>query len=855
MLNVPSPFVFTGLLEVNLSPALSHTSIRQSGIIRSMCEGLLGLTVDRIDRGSPNSKIPNNNGTPCRNRDAHGRTWNPKLPHPIEKWRAISTLPSTGDNARSFQRSCVNPESKFRTHHFILRGQHLSRRGLVRAERGVREAIAACVIGDWWKYRLVAARQFRDRRACAVTVLSRWMRKLVVQHRRRALRAKHERSASIVQRRWRKLRVRMLERQQLAVQIEACILIQNTWRFYRLARLRRTRRMHRKIALGVKACVRVLHSQRRKRVANTLLHAVVAAKARNTRRQGATVVLLRAIWKSARRRRQSRLRLQRFVRVRCLLPWRLSGLRSERAVRRENRAAAAITTAIRKALTLSRRARIVLAARSLQAWWRTLRWKWKKQKLKRNSIIIVQRAWLRSRQQTENASNAKQRPNTDTRLHKERSSATMEKQPPSALFTMAMDEGAPGSWETYPSTFASDNHPDNPLPDDRQNRGVAESLNHEGLRHLSPRHKYTAASNLTTCAQGLSLPSGSTTWRRRQTWPHLVLADGRGADGMSLSSNRVSSDATTLVEDWTCSAQILPGADEESCRGNPRTDGSCFYHQYDTAAITREAATSVVQNTNPKETSTKHSSEAHKPQHGRRRTSTTDSVKRGRERHVADGEKRPPGILTLDGIMRDRPLTESIAKVRGKARVGRVRWGTQHLQPRKGESERTRWREKSQERTGRGDVGGSSGAGGSLGGVLHPPAGGAMRVRTRASGIRTRNQVPQGRAQAASINMSTSSRKYKQATSGRCGVTRNRPVLLARSSDSFSFEQSDEHEVSSGRHRSVGGTNPKRSWTDTLLLGGGTFANRKAKGAHGTHVWGVGGQSGAILQMLALSEA
>lgn len=405
-----SAVAWSGLLEVNLSPALRHSSKHQSAIIRSMCEGLLRLTVDRIfpaaqsstsnvgvDHESLASETPRRTGTPEVGR---GREEQANQVHLFGKWRPITTTTPSGSKKEQSETlsssldgklaldtrvSVRNPSAQV----FSLRGRHLTRRSLARAERGVREATAVKVLTAWWRSTAEERRKKRCRKLCAIAEINTWIAKLIVP--RRAQRANSERSASVIQALWRQASVRMSETRNL---VTACIVVQTMWKRWQLNQRCSSRRIHRKVSSGLHAWARAVLCRRQK-AGKTIYRAVIAATMRQKGKRHAAAVIVGGLKMACNRRRRSRVQLQRFARMPCLLQVRLAALFSARVSRVHNKAATIVARAVRRGLTRSCIIRATLAVRTLQCWSRKILRRWKDRYA---ATVMIQQAWRQAKQ-------------------------------------------------------------------------------------------------------------------------------------------------------------------------------------------------------------------------------------------------------------------------------------------------------------------------------------------------------------------------------------------------------------------------------------------------------------------------
>lgn len=421
---------------MNLSPALSHSSKHHSEVIRSMCEGVLRLTVDRIfppprhpssadvktsiysdaDYEATNTMDTGDAGQKNESKKGESHPRDNERSHPFGKWTRISfptssscsskpdrephqdtARPSSTGESSSFSSPTseghvlTTADAVYRNAQvFSVRGRHLSRHGLARAERGVRETMAATLLAACWRARADGIREWRVRESRAIAVVRRWVVTLVARRRRAALRAIFEISARRVQVQWRRRYLRVSARRQMILKTDASVRVQAAWRLFKLNHRCRIRRIRYAVAVGMKRWASVLLRRRRNRAAHTISQAVAAETARRRRQRSAARVVARFFRATYRRRRQSRLRLQRFARMPCLLTARLAAQKCNRIARTQNEAGIIILGALRTAAARSGRARVVLAARTLQEWGRQVL---RRRSLLRASAVAVQRIW------------------------------------------------------------------------------------------------------------------------------------------------------------------------------------------------------------------------------------------------------------------------------------------------------------------------------------------------------------------------------------------------------------------------------------------------------------------------------
>ncbi|CAM9495175.1 unnamed protein product [Ectocarpus sp. 6 AP-2014] len=376
------------LLEVNLSPALSHTSKRQSAIIRSMCEGLLRLTVDRK---FPALQPPSSCGGVDPESNDYDSLKQAEDQHCSGKWRPICPSTVGHESVVDVGQSIGRPSAEV----LSLRGQHLTKKGLARAERGVREATAANVLRAWWLSRADECRETRSRKSHTIAEISPWIIRLIARRRRKALQAKKERSARVIQAGWRRASARMLETRSHIARVAACVVLQTMWRRRKLERCYRSRQTRCKVSSGLRRWASSFLARRRKRAVEIVRRAVFDAAMRQKQHQRhAATVIARGVGAACKRRRRSRIVLQRFARMSCLLQVRLVARSLERASRIQSRAATTIARALRRSMGQSITVR---AVRSLQLWSRGVLCR--RRQLLHTSISVIQRGWRRACQQ------------------------------------------------------------------------------------------------------------------------------------------------------------------------------------------------------------------------------------------------------------------------------------------------------------------------------------------------------------------------------------------------------------------------------------------------------------------------
>lgn len=523
------------------------------------------------------------------------------------KWRPITTAPQSGSHKRNPSETSSPSDARGGVRHpsaqvFSITGRRLTRRSLARAERGVREATAARVLTVWWRSIADECREARSRKIWATARVSAWVTKVVARRQREALRSRTERSARVVQARWR----RATEIRRLAARAAACVVVQRVWRKWQRERRYTYRRVRRNVLLSLQSWARSILSRRQNTARKTIARAVTAAMTRHASKQhSAAAVILRGLEKACNRRRQSRLRLQRFARTPCLLRMRLAALSLARADRVQNGAATIVARAFRRALVRSAIVRAAFAARTLQYWYRTLLWRWGK---RYTSTVTIQQAWRRRRTQ--------------------RFPAEAEEQPPrkSAVKTAATETSTPT--KKVPACAA---HPGKLLAAD--GAATLDTCGHENnVDKLSPCRQATGVALAgCSCAPQSSPPDSSV----EENTIHGLRVPVNGENLTPSALRCDQSVATTARESWSDPDLCLADGGAQSCRSYVSGDGNLSY------AETRCCATTTVVTAR----------RMFSPISGRNTPRTAGTERR--KPMAADKDESPGGILDLEDILPD----------------------------------------------------------------------------------------------------------------------------------------------------------------------------------------------------------
>lgn len=673
-----------------MSPALSHSSKRQSGMIQSMCEGLLRLTVDRIfppPSPQPSSakfhdETPSFDGpeTVTDDNEQGGKHVSAgNLSHQPGRWRLLTTPRSPfrkkGDKRAALSsastplaqaldsrvkppvKACpADPSSQI----FTVRGRHLSRRDLVRVERGVRGATAVRVLEDWWKSKVEGCTRLRLRKSWASAVISRWVVILVTRRRQRAIRASHERSARVRQRQWKQLSVRSLEHRRLAALSEACVLVQTTWRARRLERLRRSKLLRLKISVGLGDWARALHSRRRKKAAEIALGVALAAKKRHlNRKRHAAEIIARALKTACSRRRKSLLPPQRNPCNLCQLSVVPVAQNLQRVDYVECRAATIIQRARRNTVArwAANNIRVSLA-RTLQEWFRTVLRNWER---RRNSAAVVQRAWRQARQQRTHAGLRNDLHATDSGNHDVFGSAVVEE--PQSITAAAGAKARDTSvapWGTTSGVKAGDTCQEGvayPLVNKRETDGdivVSGDGGDSSSGSISCSSCHTASTK-----EGYSL--------------EIIGLEGGNlrADEPPISGDEVLSQATTAHEDWEVPAlNSAEGGVASDYSGKDSGEESEPGEEGRTKTASTATAILPPPNTPNRNTNSQHTRDLCYAEEAR--MAQNSSYSRGKqavgqaERAVVETRDHYSGILSLDWMLCDIIDTKRPKRVTGR---------------------------------------------------------------------------------------------------------------------------------------------------------------------------------------------
>ena len=667
-----------------MSPALSHTSKRQSSMIRAMCEGLLRVTVDRIFpppqpwSSSADEETSSLNGPETvteENGHESKRTSAGNLPHYQRgRWRSLTVPPrppsrsgqkgssSVSISTRVAQtldgrvmpvNTCVaNPSSQ----NFTVRGRHLSRRGLVRAERGIREATAVKMLEDWWGSKIEGCRRLRSRKSWADAVIRRWVVRLVTRRRQRALLAETDRLARLRQRQWRRLSDRILENRRMVAFGEACILVQTAWRARRLERLRRSKGLRGKVAGGLRGWARALHSRRRKKAAEIALGAAsTATKLQQKRKISAAEIIVRTLKTAGNRRRQNLLPQQRPASALGLFPPVPVAQVLGRADLVRRRAATTIQIVLRKVVARSAIGAIRTASvRTLQKWFRTVLRKWER---RRASAVIVQRVWRRAKQR---------KAYSVRRMHPNVTNNGLLNVSQSAVVEDAQSRAVAANLRGINLSVCQAKH--------GSTAGVQPQ---EGDVHPHARGRETDGENAGSghVISGCALASTSvcsshhiTSSTVRYSMDSFGADDSLCAESSSVSADGLLSQATTAHENWVPAPNQVE-RDVESCSGKDsgEENGS------DEARRTKEdtATTAAVSHRSREKTSSHRTRNWNRTDARVAITSSCNIRKAVEQTKIARAEDNQPtaGILSLDRILcdivdntRSKPATRKSAK-------------------------------------------------------------------------------------------------------------------------------------------------------------------------------------------------
>lgn len=831
-----------------------------------MCEGLLRLTVDRIfpapqsptlnvdgDDERLDSDTPKRVGTP---EPGSGGEDQANQVHLFGKWRPITTQSPPGSKKEQYETSssslddnpiidtCVgarNPSA----HVFSLRGRHLTRRSLARAERGVREATAVKVLSTWWRSTAEERRTTRSRKLCAIAEINKWVVKMIAQ--RRALQAKSERSATVIQTIWRQASARKSEARNLAT---ACIIVQTMWRRWQLIQRCNSRRIQRKVSSRFQTWAGDLLSRRRK-AGKTILRAVISLTTRLKGKRYATAVVTRQLKMACTRRRRSRLQLQRFARMPCLLKVRLAALSSARIACVCSKAANIVVRAVRRNAVQSSTLRATLAARTLQCWSRRMLRRWK---ARFAATLMIQQAWRRAKQRRISALG---KLSCFVEDHSRGYSLAVAGESPPETVAKAT---AAAEWSINAPVcaialgkVASDGHQQGSTSVGIPVLDVSGSGN---LGTFFPRSQV----NGTKKAGDSPSPRCSTpTYRTAEehvTGSLPVAVDGE-YDTSPSSSNELLSLATTTREGWTDPDLCLAEGDMQSCHSHSSGDCVLSYNEGHCRTVVPTRGSGPYSGTISCQMSNGCTDGGEDGQRSRRLTRRTVGPRKGKPRTT---HERSGGILSLEDILPNLRRRRQNSLLEGK-RCGRSEVLRQHKHVR-----HTTIKGNKLQRLG--DTPATSGDYCSDTGCPYPPAGGAQPINTHAPcSMRKLTQRALGKADA----------RIKLASHGFGG--RNNRDKTAGSIDcapppfSFGFlvaPQNDIHRPRIGRNctrtaKTISGLasakrhsregTPSRSARTTDNAKGGVGAMGVRHGS--TMLRGRGGSircKGGVLEMLAFLE-
>lgn len=780
-----------------------------------MCEGLLRLTVDRIfpaplppasnvdvDDGSldldTSTKIDASGAASCSEaRENHARRFG--------KWRPITKAPPPSPHNHNQSESSFPPDARGGVRNpsalvFSLSGRHLTRRSLARAERGVREATAVNVLTVWWRSIADERQKTRSRRLCAMAQIGAWAIKIAARRRRRALRSK---SARVIQARWRRAR----EVRSLAARMAACVVVQTVWRQWKCKRRRTSRRVRRRVFSGLRSWARSVLSRRQSMARMTIIRVIVAAVTRHATKRHSAAVIMRGLETTCSRRRQSRLRLQRFARVPCLLRVRLAALSLARVDRVQRRAVSTITGAFRRALARSAVVRAALAARTLQLWSRRVLWRWEKRS---TSTVTIQLAW---------------------RQRRIRQSVAVPKQPPRKSAVKTVADGA--STSTNVQVCAGD--PRKLVAAD--GAVVLDISGSENMGQVTPRRQANSVP-LAGHLYPLHCSPPDKSIEENNTHSLRVPVDGENGTPLALCDQLVSP-ATTTPENWTNPDPCLADGSVQSYRSHVSGDGSLSCNEI-------HCATTVV-------------TARRSPPLLRKGTPRTAGRGGGGAMATREGSR---GILDLETILPDFiKRREKVVPSEGKER-GWSESSRQNMQLRD-----SRYRATADGSRGFGDGRTMPVFRSRDEGLPYPPAGGTQLIGTRAKWTTrrwSRTQGGEGRVgvamKPASERFSKGSHRGKAAGSFHCrSPPRNSGCRSATKGDgdslSIRWNKTPVKEVPSGgtgakNRRSRVGPSSRRAGAKTRGLG----VQGASDSLLGSRVrWK--GDSGGVLEMLAFMEA
>lgn len=718
-----------------------------------MCEGLLRLTVDRIfpapqsstlnvdaDDGRPDSDTPERIGLPemgsgsevQANQAPRFGKWKPitMTTRSASKKESSETLSSSLDGAPSLD-ACVgvrNPSAQL----FSLRGRHLTKRSLARAERGVREATAVKVLTAWWRSTAEECRKIRSRKLCAIAEINKWVVKLIA--RRRRLRANSEQSARVIQALWRRASARMWETRSL---VTACVVVQTMWRHWQLNHRCNSRRIRRKVSSGFQNWARVVLSRRQK-AGKTILRAVIAATTRQKGKRQAAAVIVRGLEMACNRRRKSRLQLQRFARMPCLLQVRLAALCFARVARVQNMAATIVARAVRRAVARSAIVRVTFAVRTLQFWSRRVRRRWKQRYA---SAVMLQQAWRRAKQRGIWAT-AKLTCMADVLSRRDFSRAVAEESPLKDTATAVAAEVSTANAPVCTvamGKLALDGHQHGSIP-----VGVAIlDLSGSGnLGKLIPSNQVNGATREGNSQYFRSSTPTYSTAEEHVTHSLPVPVDGQYGTSL-VFSDELLSPATTTREDWTDPDLCVADGGAKTYHSHASGDSVLSHNEgHCRTMVTARGSASYSGTTSSQRNNGCHAG-VEDGQRPRRSTPRTVGPKKGT---LLATHERSGGILSLEDILPDFKRRRQTTLLEGK-RCGRSEVLHQYKQSNRVRHHRTKRANESQ---GLGDARATTAFHSCDKGFPYPPAGGAQPINTRApcTRRRTRTHRAQGKADA-----------------------------------------------------------------------------------------------------------
>ncbi|CAM9291915.1 unnamed protein product, partial [Choristocarpus tenellus] len=337
------------LLEVNLSPALSHRSEQQGSLIRAMCDGLLNLVIDQAFP-SPGKEEDKDNlvrVTPPAQSNTHYQVDAVK---DRGRWISITSLPYGADSilptGASDSMAHVSPEqaqsSEDLPQSLIIRGKRLiDRKQVAQAEWAVQLSGAVTMIARWWRLRGRSLRvQFMSETAAA-TLVTWWRCKRATlrrqQQQQQVWLGKRDRAASTLQGTWHRYQIVKQQREVYWREFGKVMTgrkMQRVWKRClvnnQLDSICLYRRLYRRLVAqrGLRVWAKSFLLQRRHHMAVIIQRTI---RARIHKRQQEVLVLSAAFHHLLHLHRLNRavLCIQRFGRVVCLFPARLVALATE----------------------------------------------------------------------------------------------------------------------------------------------------------------------------------------------------------------------------------------------------------------------------------------------------------------------------------------------------------------------------------------------------------------------------------------------------------------------------------------------------------------------------------------------